>query len=64
MSQGEPRLAGHGFRLDASSTQAFKAIGSLHLPNPLKGNVDPTELRYWWRHWRPYVDSHLAGFRG
>ena len=45
MSQGEPRLAGHGFRLDASSTQAFKAIGSLHLPNPLKGNVDPTELR-------------------
>ena len=45
MSQGEPRLAGHGFRLDASSTQAFKAIGSLHLPNPLKGNLDPTELR-------------------
>ena len=45
MSQGEPRLAGHGFRLDASSTQAFKAIGSLHLPNPLKGTVDPTELR-------------------
>ena len=45
MSQGEPRLAGHGFRLDASSTQAFKAIGSLHLPNPLKSNVDPTELR-------------------
>lgn len=45
MSQGEPRLAGHGFRLDASSTQAFQAIGSLHLPNPLKGNVNPSDLR-------------------
>lgn len=45
MIQGEPRLAGHGFRLDASSTQAFQAIGSLHLPNPLKGNVNPADLR-------------------
>ena len=34
-----------GFKLDDSSTQAFRAIGSLKLPNPLKSEVDPSKLK-------------------
>ncbi len=42
---GKHAAPGNGFKLDDSSTQAFRAIGSLKLPNPLKADIDPTKLK-------------------